>query len=207
MIVRCKKCNNEFYPTKGLISYCSLKCKNSREWSEEDKLKKSNSAKLSNKVKLSNQTRILTKEVIESSNKKRKEFWDSKLLNEEYESLSLSRLKKRIILEKGYFCNICNISEWNNNSITLDLDHIDGDNKNNQIKNLRLLCPNCHSQTDTYKGRNIKKDKKIDKKLLLDLLIENNFNFHKSLLEIGVAPKGGNYKICHKLKKIYEDNL
>ena len=50
----CKKCGNEFVPQKGLKSYCSLKCRNSRDWNEDDKLKKSNSAKLSTKVSIAN---------------------------------------------------------------------------------------------------------------------------------------------------------
>lgn len=51
---KCKKCDNEFEPSKGLISYCSLECRNSRVWSEEDKIKKSNSAKNSEKMKIAN---------------------------------------------------------------------------------------------------------------------------------------------------------
>lgn len=45
---------------------------------------------------------------------------------------------------------------WSGEDLTLDLDHIDGNNKNNEVENLRFLCPNCHSQTLTYKGRNRK---------------------------------------------------
>lgn len=56
-----------------------------------------------------------------------------------------------------YKCNICNLTQWNNKYISLDLDHIDGNRNNNLLNNLRLLCPNCHSQTETYKGKkNIK---------------------------------------------------
>lgn len=46
---------------------------------------------------------------------------------------------------------------WNGKKITLDLDHINGDNTDNRIENLRFLCPNCHSQTETYKGLNKRK--------------------------------------------------
>jgi hypothetical protein len=50
----CKKCNIEFTPVKGLINYCSLKCRNGRSWSDGDKMKKSKAAKKSAKVLLAN---------------------------------------------------------------------------------------------------------------------------------------------------------
>jgi len=48
----------------------------------------------------------------------------------------------------------CGITEWNGKEIVLELEHIDGNSLNNTEENLSLLCPNCHSQTDTYKGKN-----------------------------------------------------
>jgi hypothetical protein len=55
-------------------------------------------------------------------------------------------------------CSICKLPPmWNNNPLTLQLDHINGDHYDNRVENLRLVCPNCHSQTDTYTGRNVKK--------------------------------------------------
>jgi Zn finger protein HypA/HybF involved in hydrogenase expression len=57
-------------------------------------------------------------------------------------------------------CAICGNKPFHNNKpLVLQLDHIDGDRQNNEISNLRLLCPNCHSQTDTYTGRNLRKTK------------------------------------------------
>jgi predicted nucleic acid-binding Zn ribbon protein len=57
----------------------------------------------------------------------------------------------------GYKCSCCNISEWKGKSIVLEIDHIDGNSENNRPENLRFICPNCHSQTDTYKGKNVGK--------------------------------------------------
>ena len=62
---------------------------------------------------------------------------------------------KRYLAEtRGYKCEECGLSEWNNKPIVLDLDHIDGNFNDNGLHNVRLLCPNCHSQTETFKVRN-----------------------------------------------------
>lgn len=53
-------------------------------------------------------------------------------------------------------CSVCGIDSWLGNKIVLELDHINGISSDNRIENLRLLCPNCHSQTDTFRGRNNK---------------------------------------------------
>ncbi len=65
-----------------------------------------------------------------------------------------NRLVKRL-LQKGvsYRCVICGINEWQGQRLSLHLDHINGINNDNRFENLRLLCPNCHSQTPTYSNR------------------------------------------------------
>lgn len=55
-------------------------------------------------------------------------------------------------------CQICNIDcIWSNKKLNLHLDHINGINSDNRLDNLRWICPNCHSQTETYAGRNVRK--------------------------------------------------
>jgi len=73
-------------------------------------------------------------------------------------NIQTSNLKTRLLNNEylEYKCSICGISEWNDKSISLQLDHINGQRKDNRLKNLRLLCPNCHSQTDTFCGKNTK---------------------------------------------------
>jgi hypothetical protein len=69
-----------------------------------------------------------------------------------------SRLKARL-LDAGMLqpkCSFCGMSEWLRQPIPLELDHIDGDRSNHLLENLRLLCPNCHAMTPTYRGKNIK---------------------------------------------------
>lgn len=73
-------------------------------------------------------------------------------------SIQTSNLKSRLVNNEylDYKCSICGISEWNNKYLSLQLDHINGRRKDNRLENLRLLCPNCHSQTETFCGKNIK---------------------------------------------------
>lgn len=68
-------------------------------------------------------------------------------------------IKKRIILENiiPYKCKKCGLDPiWNNEKLVLVLDHENGINNDNRIENLRFLCPNCNSQTETFTGRNRK---------------------------------------------------
>lgn len=70
---------------------------------------------------------------------------------------------KRRMIEEGveHACALCGcLPTWNGLPLSLQLDHIDGDRKNNQQSNLRLLCPNCHSQTPTWGVRNRKTNRK-----------------------------------------------
>jgi predicted RNA-binding Zn-ribbon protein involved in translation (DUF1610 family) len=69
----------------------------------------------------------------------------------------LAKLARELALV-AYVCTGCgNRGEWNGRPMTLELDHTDGDRSNNAIENLRFLCPNCHSQTITYAGKNIRR--------------------------------------------------
>jgi len=58
--------------------------------------------------------------------------------------------KRRFLELVEYKCVICGLNEWLGKTLVLQVDHIDGDRMNNVLDNLRLLCPNCHSQTETY---------------------------------------------------------
>lgn len=63
---------------------------------------------------------------------------------------------RRFILDKlGHTCSKCSCGElWQGEKLVLHVDHKDGDSQNNSLENLQVLCPNCHSQTPTYGGRN-----------------------------------------------------
>ncbi len=73
------------------------------------------------------------------------------------------KLKKKLIKEKFLeeMCSICHLKDWQNSPIPLELDHINGNNIDNSLSNLRLLCRNCHGQTDTFCSKNRKIQKSI----------------------------------------------
>lgn len=66
------------------------------------------------------------------------------------------KLKNRLLKEglKKHICESCGLESWQNTPIPLELHHINGNNKDNRLENLQLLCPNCHALTDSYRGRN-----------------------------------------------------
>ena len=70
--------------------------------------------------------------------------------------ISSHSLKERLIEDgiKERKCENCGLSEWMSKCIPLELHHKDGNHANNNLDNLQILCPNCHAQTDTYKGKN-----------------------------------------------------
>ena len=65
-----------------------------------------------------------------------------------------SSIKKFLLEERGHKCEICKNIKWMKKDIPLEMDHIDGNHQNNSFENIRLICPNCHAQTPTYKGKN-----------------------------------------------------
>ena len=63
-------------------------------------------------------------------------------------------IRKYLIETFEYKCSNCGIKDYNNKPLVLQVEHIDGNSENNRPENLCLLCPNCHSQTPTFAGRN-----------------------------------------------------
>ena len=87
-----------------------------------------------------------------------KKYTDEELFKENSEYCNMRGIKNRLMNKFGwkYECSNCKLSEWMNQPIPIEIDHINGTHTDNRMENLRFLCPNCHALTDTYKGKNIK---------------------------------------------------
>ena len=84
------------------------------------------------------------------------------ILAGKYPYYNTSHLNYRLIKEgvKERKCECCGNTEWMGHPIVLELHHIDGNRMNNNLENLQLLCPNCHSITDSFKSKKLKNYKK-----------------------------------------------
>lgn len=81
----------------------------------------------------------------------------TEILRGEHPQYSTNHLKRRLLKEeiKKEQCELCGqLPTWNGKKLVLQLDHKDGNNKNHKLDNLQIVCPNCHTQTDTFSGRN-----------------------------------------------------
>lgn len=109
-------------------------------------------------------------------------------------SMKMLILKHKIF---EYKCSRCGISDWQGESISLEIDHISGNKNDNSKPNLRFLCPNCHSLTPTFRGRKWKRCNKFDEEKIV-ALIKQGKTIHQVFQELDIVI-GGNYKKMYNI--------
>lgn len=102
--------------------------------------------------------------------------------------------------EKEKKCEKCQLENWNDLPIPLEMHHIDGNSLNNDLSNLQILCPNCHSQTKNFRSRN----RKIPTKNYIseeDMIaaINSSYTRREALLKCGLSGKGASYDRINRL--------
>lgn len=187
---QCPKCGVE-HNKSG--TFCSRSCANSRVFSDSAKHKKS--------VALKGKPSTQTPYDREKAAQKVRETRLQKYLATPFEHLGMENRRRRVFEEQDHCCNKCGISEWQGFKIPLELEHKDGNTTNNIRENLEGLCPNCHSITDTWRGRNKPARNGINEvtdEFLLKCLTESD-NIRQGLLKAGIAAKGNNYSRAKRL--------
>ena len=112
----------------------------------------------------------------------------------------MKRLRKIILKEKilPYQCACGNTGNWQGKEMTLDIDHINGDHKDHRLENLRFICPNCHSQTPSFRNKNGTGKTKVTDKEFITALKETK-SVRAALIKVGLSPRGLNYQRAYKL--------
>lgn len=161
-----------------------------------------------------------TSEMIKKYNFNTDHFFELNGISHNKGQFDYSRFKKGVAIKsfnmknalaalKGYKCECCNNTTWNGQEIPLEVHHLDGDNLNNEIENLQLLCPNCHAQTENYRSRNSSQKQKraeVSEKDYKDAL-ESSPNIRQALIKLKLAPKGGNYTRANEIIAKYNLKL
>lgn len=106
-------------------------------------------------------------------------------------------LKGYLIKERGLKCEKCGSVEWMGQPINLEVHHIDGVHNNNQLDNLLLLCPNCHSYTNNFRKRTSKNVVVSDDEFVNALM--DSDNIRQALGKLGLTQKGANYNRAYDL--------
>lgn len=165
----CDNCDIPFHTKDKRTKHCSGLCKGTkyRQYSDKDIIDKAKEVKSLRGLLLAlnlravggnytNMKRHLQRLDIDTSHWTGRSWCKGEQLKDWQDYTSIGALKPHLITQRGHKCESCFLSLWLNKQIILEIHHIDGDRSNNLYDNLQLLCPNCHSMTDNWRGRKSK---------------------------------------------------
>lgn len=138
---------------------------------------------------------------------KKRSYTDEELFSNRTYKIAQTVLIKRLKEIRDWKCEMCGLNEWMGKTLPLEVHHIDGNNYNNELSNLQILCPNCHSLTNNWRSRNKKGYDKTNPKVTdNDILkaLDKYKNISRALTSLGLAG-GSNYNRVYKLLKNMEN--
>lgn len=156
----CENCGTQNIGSFGSGRFCSKKC--AKSFSTKFKRNEINQ-KVRKKLLGRTLSNLHRKSLVDSWKKrpqKEKKYNIDKIFVKRSNPVNNQDLKKVLICEgiKDNICEACKIGPlYNNLPLTLQIHHINGDNTDNRICNLQILCPNCHTQTDNHSGKKVKR--------------------------------------------------
>jgi hypothetical protein len=206
--MKCENCKEIHDGSYGSGRFCEAKC--ARGFSTKGKREEINS-KVSKKLKGNRYggsqiqkgtpayEKWIDKIKVTWAKKRQKKIEEMKKLP--FEEWSRDVMISQVSNDQEHACNKCKNTHWIGEVITLELEHIDGNNRNDKRYNLELLCPNCHSLTNTWRGRNKKGRENIGRVSDSELLkaLRECSSTRQALIMVGLSPKGNNYLRCKKL--------
>lgn len=212
--VNCNHCKKSIYVKKNIYEnsisktfYCNHKCaatenNKGRVQTEETK------QKIRERLKNNNQIswfKIKSKQEIDEIIQKIKAVKLKQLLERNWDEIGYDTKIKRVKIEQQGKCKKCGLSKWQNQDIILEIEHKNGNHNNNNRDNLEALCPNCHSMTGTWRGRNKKghRQKVIKDEILVRTYLKSE-NIRQCLIALGLAPKGANYGRVKRALTLYD---
>ena len=134
---------------------------------------------------------------------KKKIYTDKEIFSNQGCVVSSSVLIKRLKQIREWKCDCCGLTEWMGKPLSLEIHHIDGNRYNNNLDNLQILCPNCHSLTNNWSSRNQKGYSKTQPKVTDEEILkalEEYGNIFAALQSLGIAG-GANYKRVYDILK------
>jgi 5-methylcytosine-specific restriction endonuclease McrA len=150
--MKCKKCNQEVEILTP-SGFCSRSCANKRTHSEETKKK---IAASSGGTLESSKLKSIANKVKWADPEYRGRVTQAKIKQAEavgWDNLKWGGKRNWVLRDQSGACARCGANEWLGEPLSLEVDHIDGDHKNELRENLIALCPNCHSITPTWRGK------------------------------------------------------